>query len=222
MRWSLLELAKRPEIVVWRDENAYLLSDLGEDFSPAEVLHPSARLLDCWQQDSCWSNPVDLREARYLPPILGRKILCAGLNYRDHIEETKSKAPAFPNLFIRYPDSLVGHEQAIEIPALSSQRLLCRTVFAELASHAINRGAGCIQKGYLMFLAPMEQRLAVGKVVFHNVAAIAGHGVGTCPLMENSVNFPEAPSEKCWQKTLRLKIIPNVQIGQIAKLVWPL
>ncbi len=121
MRWSLMEIAKRPEIVVWRDENAYLLSDLGKDFSPAEVLHPSARLLDCWQQDCCWSNPVDLREGRYLPPILGQKILCAGLNYRDHIEETKSKAPAFPNLFIRYPDSLVGHEQAIEIPSLSSQ-----------------------------------------------------------------------------------------------------
>ena len=101
MRWSLMEIAKRPEIVVWRDENAYLLSDLGKDFSPAEVLHPSARLLDCWQQDCCWSNPVDLREGRYLPPILGQKILCAGLNYRDHIEETKSKAPAFPNLFIR-------------------------------------------------------------------------------------------------------------------------
>jgi acylpyruvate hydrolase len=45
-----------------------------------------------------------------LPP-LGRpsKILCIGLNYRDHAAETGFKLPDWPAVFARFPSCLVGH-----------------------------------------------------------------------------------------------------------------
>src|SRR5271166_3693382 len=48
-------------------------------------------------------------EIQYLPLIPDRiNIFCTGLNYRDHIAETKSDAPKFPRLFMKLDESLVG------------------------------------------------------------------------------------------------------------------
>jgi 2-keto-4-pentenoate hydratase/2-oxohepta-3-ene-1,7-dioic acid hydratase in catechol pathway len=48
-------------------------------------------------------------EIQYLPLIPERiNIFCTGLNYRDHIAETKSDAPKFPRLFMKLDESLVG------------------------------------------------------------------------------------------------------------------
>jgi len=48
-------------------------------------------------------------EIKYLPLIPDRiNIYCTGLNYRDHIAETKSEAPKFPRLFMKLDESLVG------------------------------------------------------------------------------------------------------------------
>jgi len=48
------------------------------------------------------------------------KILCAGLNYRDHVSEVKAdEAAANPILFSRFPDSLVAQGQPIIRPKVS-------------------------------------------------------------------------------------------------------
>ena len=44
------------------------------------------------------------------------KIICVGLNYRDHVAETGRTETAFPTLFPRYPASQVGHGQPILKP----------------------------------------------------------------------------------------------------------
>ncbi len=68
------------------------------------------------------SADFPLDEARFLPPILDPgRIVCIGLNYRSHIEETGRKIPAHPMLFTRYPDSHVAHGEAIIRPAVSEQ-----------------------------------------------------------------------------------------------------
>lgn len=36
------------------------------------------------------------------------KIICAGLNYRDHASESGHKPPQYPTLFARFASSLVG------------------------------------------------------------------------------------------------------------------
>ena len=49
------------------------------------------------------------------------KIVCVGLNYRDHAEEQGAELPAEPLLFAKWPSSLVGPGEAIVIPPLVTQ-----------------------------------------------------------------------------------------------------
>lgn len=66
--------------------------------------------------------PVD--QIEYMPPVRNPgKILCVGINYMDRNEEYKdgTPAPAYPSLFMRTPDSLVGHDQPVLRPPESEQ-----------------------------------------------------------------------------------------------------
>ena len=49
------------------------------------------------------------------------KIICVGLNYRDHIEETGRTPPAYPTLFAKFPPTLVGARDDVVLPAASDQ-----------------------------------------------------------------------------------------------------
>jgi len=61
-----------------------------------------------------------LSEIRFLPAIPNpRKILCAGVNYRSHAAEVGRELPKQPSLFIRFSDTLVGHDGEMIRPALS-------------------------------------------------------------------------------------------------------
>jgi 2-keto-4-pentenoate hydratase/2-oxohepta-3-ene-1,7-dioic acid hydratase in catechol pathway len=64
--------------------------------------------------------PVD--QAKFLPPIPDpHKIICVGLNYRDHAEETGAPIPKEPVLFSKYATTLVGHGDAIVLPPVSQK-----------------------------------------------------------------------------------------------------
>ncbi len=59
---------------------------------------------------------------RWLPPItdLG-KIICVGLNYRTHAAEAAREVPKYPSMFVRFPDSFVGHLEPVQRPWASTQ-----------------------------------------------------------------------------------------------------
>jgi 2-keto-4-pentenoate hydratase/2-oxohepta-3-ene-1,7-dioic acid hydratase in catechol pathway len=46
------------------------------------------------------------------------KIVCVGLNYRDHAEEQGADLPAEPLLFAKWPNALVGPGEPIVIPPI--------------------------------------------------------------------------------------------------------
>lgn len=46
------------------------------------------------------------------------KIVCVGLNYRDHAEEQGADLPEAPLLFAKWPSSLIGPGEAIVIPPI--------------------------------------------------------------------------------------------------------
>src|SRR5262245_2614027 len=46
------------------------------------------------------------------------KIVCVGLNYRDHAEEQGVELPEAPLLFAKWPSSLIGPGDAIAIPPI--------------------------------------------------------------------------------------------------------
>src|SRR5262249_59938966 len=59
---------------------------------------------------------------KLLPPVPDpRKIVCIGLNYRDHAAESGAPIPKDPVLFSKYATALVGHDGAIVLPAVSSE-----------------------------------------------------------------------------------------------------
>jgi 2-keto-4-pentenoate hydratase/2-oxohepta-3-ene-1,7-dioic acid hydratase in catechol pathway len=49
------------------------------------------------------------------------KIVCVGLNYRDHAEEQGAELPERPLLFAKFPTALIGSGEPIVIPALVTE-----------------------------------------------------------------------------------------------------
>ena len=49
------------------------------------------------------------------------KVVCVGLNYRDHVLETKRELPSYPVLFPKYASSLLGAHDNIVLPEESTQ-----------------------------------------------------------------------------------------------------
>lgn len=65
---------------------------------------------------------VDANQVRCLPPSANPgKIICLGLNYRDHAREFDSPPPAYPTLFARFASSLIGHGQPLVRPRVSDK-----------------------------------------------------------------------------------------------------
>ncbi|MFP4194072.1 MAG: fumarylacetoacetate hydrolase family protein [Desulfosalsimonas sp.] len=60
--------------------------------------------------------------AEYLPPVQPPAVLCIGLNYKKHAEETGLELPSFPVLFMKNPASVIGHEQDIVLPESCRKR----------------------------------------------------------------------------------------------------
>ena len=51
-----------------------------------------------------------------LPFARPSKIVCVGLNYRDHAEESGMELPSRPLLFAKWPNSLIGPGEPIVLP----------------------------------------------------------------------------------------------------------
>ena len=63
---------------------------------------------------------IDTASIEYLPPFgFPEKIICVGLNYKDHAAESGFKAPDYPALFGRFSSSLIGHKAPMIRPKVS-------------------------------------------------------------------------------------------------------
>ncbi|MFW6115043.1 MAG: fumarylacetoacetate hydrolase family protein [Thermodesulfobacteriota bacterium] len=59
-------------------------------------------------------DPIDFTRVSFAPPVTNpSKIIAIGLNYRDHITESKGKVPEEPIIFAKFPSSLTGHREMI-------------------------------------------------------------------------------------------------------------
>jgi len=60
---------------------------------------------------------VALGDVRLAPPLPDpSKIICLGLNYRDHAEEQNKPLPEKPLLFPKVPSALIAHGEPVELP----------------------------------------------------------------------------------------------------------
>ena len=66
------------------------------------------------------AGPIESLGLRYGPPIARPgKVVCVGLNYRDHAEETNAAVPAEPILFMKDSSTVIGPYDEILVPRRS-------------------------------------------------------------------------------------------------------
>jgi 2-keto-4-pentenoate hydratase/2-oxohepta-3-ene-1,7-dioic acid hydratase in catechol pathway len=61
-------------------------------------------------------------QVKFHAPIVDpRKIICVGLNYKDHAAESGAPIPKEPILFSKYATALIGHGETIVLPKVSQE-----------------------------------------------------------------------------------------------------
>ncbi len=62
-----------------------------------------------------------LEEVHLLPPCLPGKIVAVGFNYVPHVREMQTKVPPEPLIFLKPPSAVIGPEEQIILPPMSSR-----------------------------------------------------------------------------------------------------
>ena len=87
-----------------------------------EILESGTETLALVAEAEQHGTPLTGETVQLLPPVLNpQKIICVGLNYADHAAETGATVGDEPVIFNKFPTCLRGHQQPIELPAISSQ-----------------------------------------------------------------------------------------------------
>ena len=115
--------SERPAVVSSEDAGTVLLVDsLVGDFDAAFFAGDGVNRLRDALGDPSGLPTVDLSAVRIGPPIARPgKIVCVGLNYADHAQETGVKLPDEPPLFMKAPNTVVGPEDEVLIPPRSEK-----------------------------------------------------------------------------------------------------
>jgi len=75
-----------------------------------------------WSDNMPGNELVDAAAAKLLSPILHPpKIICIGLNYRDHAAESNLPIPETPTVFAKFPTAVTGHGHPIVLPKNSTK-----------------------------------------------------------------------------------------------------
>ena len=87
------------------------------------VLPKSVKLADLADADFPEAiAQVSLQEVKLEAPLVpDARIFCIGLNFKSHAEEAGMAIPAKPSIFPRFPSSLVGPDEDIILPSVSTQ-----------------------------------------------------------------------------------------------------
>jgi len=73
-------------------------------------------------QEAGSTQRLDAASVRLLAPVpRPGKIICIGLNYRDHAAETGQAVPDYPTVFAKYANVVVGPGEAIVLPKVTEE-----------------------------------------------------------------------------------------------------
>lgn len=145
-------------------------------------------------------NEADIE---WLPPVPNPgKILCVGLNYRDHCEEQNKPVPETPMIFNKFATSLSGHKAPLPLPLKIDPKL---DYEAELAV-VIGKRAKNVRKGsalgYVAGYMAMNDATARGLQASEKQWARAKGFDGSAPcgpylVTADEIPDPHALSVKC-------------------------
>ncbi|MDA3130886.1 fumarylacetoacetate hydrolase family protein [Aliibacillus thermotolerans] len=107
--------------------NAYVPKDMRQFLQGGEESMAHAKK----GMDYIWSHRDEEIKEKYIFPITAtklqapiqnpEKIICVGLNYRDHIEEMGRELPTHPVIFAKYANTIIGPEDEIPLPHVTKQ-----------------------------------------------------------------------------------------------------
>jgi 2-keto-4-pentenoate hydratase/2-oxohepta-3-ene-1,7-dioic acid hydratase in catechol pathway len=126
MRLATIATWAGPRAAVQRDEHFVEVHATDAKLPPTvrQILEGGPDLLQAVAQVTRRADRVEYPAAgvKWHAPVHDpRKIICIGLNYRDHAAESGAAIPREPILFSKYPTALIGHGEAIVLPPVSQE-----------------------------------------------------------------------------------------------------
>jgi 2-keto-4-pentenoate hydratase/2-oxohepta-3-ene-1,7-dioic acid hydratase in catechol pathway len=125
MRLATIQTPSGPRAAVRHGDSYVDLHATEASFSPS-LKALLAGGLDALKKAALFAARADAIKypltTKLLPPIPDpAKIVCIGLNYRDHAAESGSPIPKDPVLFSKYATALIGAGDAIVVPSVSQE-----------------------------------------------------------------------------------------------------
>jgi 2-keto-4-pentenoate hydratase/2-oxohepta-3-ene-1,7-dioic acid hydratase in catechol pathway len=144
-----------------------------------------------------------------LPIERPQKIICIGLNYRDHAEEQGVALPERPLLFAKWPNTLIGPGDPIRLPAVSREvdyEAELGVVIGERVRQASPETALEAVRGYLC-----ANDVSGRDVQFSDKQWVRGKSFDTfCPIGPELVPASDVPDPQA----LRIRAILNGEVMQ--------
>lgn len=115
MNWAQIGPEKAEKAVFSSGESTYVfdasLVELLERGLAQKVVDASSAL------EAGAEARAPIADEEYAVPLRPAKILCIGLNYTDHAAEVGKELPKYPAVFAKFPNTLIGPRDDIELPA---------------------------------------------------------------------------------------------------------
>ncbi|XP_075980303.1 oxaloacetate tautomerase FAHD2A, mitochondrial-like [Anticarsia gemmatalis] len=153
------------------------------------------------------TNPVSIPVSTVTikAPIHGNdKVLCVGLNYKDHCEEQKFPAPETPFIFSKFPSTVVGQDESVKLKPEVSDKVVCEVeltiVIGKKASRVKAADAYDYVLGYTIAqdigATDWEKNKAMGQLLLGK-AMDTFCPVGPCITTSDEIGDPQALNISC-------------------------
>jgi 2-keto-4-pentenoate hydratase/2-oxohepta-3-ene-1,7-dioic acid hydratase in catechol pathway len=162
-----------------------------------------------------------LAELKLLAPVPDAgKIVCLGLNYRDHAEESGQEIPAAPLWFGKFSNSLIGSRQDIVLPEAHPDYVDYEAELAVVIGRTANRVQEADALSYVAGAMPFND-VSARDLQLQNPLWTSGKAVDTfAPCGPALVTLDEAGD--LGALALRTRINGNVvQEGNTSNLIFP-
>jgi 2-keto-4-pentenoate hydratase/2-oxohepta-3-ene-1,7-dioic acid hydratase in catechol pathway len=103
--------------LITEDASRLDVSAFTRDYDEAFFTNDGLSRLNYWLRENAASAPRVAQSVRLGSPISRpSKIVCIGLNFRDHARESKMEIPEEPVIFFKASSSLVGPNDDLVVP----------------------------------------------------------------------------------------------------------
>ena len=118
MKLCSIEVNGYPVVGFLTDGGIANVTSLGFPSRMNEVIEGGEAMLARIESALNESTPTVFSEekVKFLPVTEPKKIICEGLNFKDHAEETGGEAPDHPIFFSKFSDALSAHNEPVTLP----------------------------------------------------------------------------------------------------------